>query len=181
MYFFSLRVNWYPISFLIRQDFWWLHKDHGGCLWFSVSVLLSNERNRVTEREQRAHPVLVSGTYTIFAYPIISSFSKLLIFFLTFGEAPPPSHIPSSLVGPPTWSACPSQLPLTSHGFKDPNKTTRRKLTEEEMLQGQNKFGAVTAGPYSRVSDEELMLLNSGARDDSWESLGQQGDQTSPS
>ena len=93
------------------------------------------------------------------AYPIISSFSKLLIIIIIFnlwGTAPP--HIPSafmerncsspySLVEPPTWPACPPQLPLTSDGFKDPNKTTRRKLTEEEMIQGQNKFGAETAGP----------------------------------
>ena len=32
-----------------------------------------------------------------------------------------------------------------------------------------------------RQSDKELMLLNCGVEDDSWESLGLQGDQTSPS
>ena len=31
------------------------------------------------------------------------------------------------------------------------------------------------------LSSEELMLLNCGAGEDSWESLGQRGDQTSPS
>ena len=31
-----------------------------------------------------------------------------------------------------------------------------------------------------RLSTEELMLLNCGAREDSWESLGLQGVQTSP-
>ena len=31
------------------------------------------------------------------------------------------------------------------------------------------------------VRAEDLMLLNSGAGEDSWESLGQQGDQTSQS
>ena len=32
-----------------------------------------------------------------------------------------------------------------------------------------------------RLSTEELMLLNCGAREDSWESLGLQGDQTNQS
>ena len=32
-----------------------------------------------------------------------------------------------------------------------------------------------------KLSTEELMLLNCGVGEDSWESLGQQGDQTSPS
>ena len=31
------------------------------------------------------------------------------------------------------------------------------------------------------LSSEELMLLNCGAGEDSWESLGQRGDHTSPS
>ena len=35
-------------------------------------------------------------------------------------------------------------------------------------------------GLWRRQSDEELMLLNSGVGEDSWESLGQQGDPTSP-
>ena len=33
--------------------------------------------------------------------------------------------------------------------------------------------------PWRRLSAKELMLLNCGAREDSWESLGLQGDQTS--
>ena len=36
------------------------------------------------------------------------------------------------------------------------------------------------AGLWRRLSAEELMLLNCGVRDDSWESLGLQGDPTSP-
>ena len=34
------------------------------------------------------------------------------------------------------------------------------------------------AGPWRRLSTEELMFSNCGAWEDSWESLGQQGDQT---
>ena len=34
-------------------------------------------------------------------------------------------------------------------------------------------------GPLRRLSTEEVMLLNCGAGDDSWEPFGQQGDQTS--
>ena len=37
----------------------------------------------------------------------------------------------------------------------------------------------VRAEPSRRLNVEELMLLSCGAREDSWESLGQQGDQTS--
>ena len=36
-------------------------------------------------------------------------------------------------------------------------------------------------GPLKRLCTKELMLLNCGAREDSWESLGQQGDPTSQS
>ena len=36
-------------------------------------------------------------------------------------------------------------------------------------------------GPQRRLNTDELMLLNCGAREDSWESLGLQGDQTSQS
>ena len=36
-------------------------------------------------------------------------------------------------------------------------------------------------GLYRKVSAEELMLLNCGVGEDSWESLGLQGDPTSPS
>ena len=39
----------------------------------------------------------------------------------------------------------------------------------------------VRAGPSRRLSTEELMPSNCDAREDSWESLGQQGEQTSPS
>ena len=39
----------------------------------------------------------------------------------------------------------------------------------------------VRVGPQRRLSVEELMLLNCGLREDSWESLGLQGDQSSPS
>ena len=39
----------------------------------------------------------------------------------------------------------------------------------------------VRAGPYRRLSAEELMLLNCGVGEDSWESLGLQGDQISQS
>ena len=38
----------------------------------------------------------------------------------------------------------------------------------------------VRVGLWRRLSAEELMLLNCGAREDSWESLGLQGDPTSP-
>ena len=34
---------------------------------------------------------------------------------------------------------------------------------------------------YRKLSSKELMLLNCGVGEDSWESLGQQGDPTSPS
>ena len=36
----------------------------------------------------------------------------------------------------------------------------------------------VRVGLWSKLSTKELMLLNCGAGEDSWESLGQQGDQT---
>ena len=39
----------------------------------------------------------------------------------------------------------------------------------------------VRVGPQRRLSTEELMLSNCGAGEDSWESLGQPGDQTSQS
>ena len=39
----------------------------------------------------------------------------------------------------------------------------------------------VRAGPKRRLSTEELMLSNCGVKEDSWESLGQQGDKTSQS
>ena len=39
----------------------------------------------------------------------------------------------------------------------------------------------VRIGPWRRLRTEELMLLNYGAGEDSWGSLGLQGDQTSPS
>ena len=39
----------------------------------------------------------------------------------------------------------------------------------------------VRVGLQRKLSAEELMLLNCGTREDSWESLGQQGDQTSQS
>ena len=39
----------------------------------------------------------------------------------------------------------------------------------------------VRVGLWRRLSAEELMLLNCGVREDSWESLGLQGDPTSPS
>ena len=38
----------------------------------------------------------------------------------------------------------------------------------------------VRVGPWRKLSTEELMLLNCGAGQDSWESLGLQGDPTSP-
>ena len=38
----------------------------------------------------------------------------------------------------------------------------------------------VTVGLWRRLSAEELMLLNCGVGEDSWESLGLQGDPTSP-
>ena len=39
----------------------------------------------------------------------------------------------------------------------------------------------VRVGPKRRLSAEKLVLLNCGVGEDSWESLGQQGDQTSQS
>ena len=39
----------------------------------------------------------------------------------------------------------------------------------------------VTVGLWRKLSTEELMLLNCGVGEDSWESLGLQGDPTSPS
>ena len=39
----------------------------------------------------------------------------------------------------------------------------------------------VRVGPKGKLSAEELMLLNCGVGEDSWESLGLQGDPTSPS
>ena len=38
----------------------------------------------------------------------------------------------------------------------------------------------VRVGLWRKLSTEELMILNCGAREDSWESLGLQGDPTSP-
>ena len=38
----------------------------------------------------------------------------------------------------------------------------------------------LTDGPWRRLSTEELMLSNCGTGEDSWESLGLQGDPTSP-
>ena len=38
----------------------------------------------------------------------------------------------------------------------------------------------VRAGQQRRLSAEKLILSNSGAGEDSWESLGKQGDQTRP-
>ena len=38
----------------------------------------------------------------------------------------------------------------------------------------------VRVGPWRKLSAEELMLLNCGVGEDSWESLGLQGDPTSP-
>ena len=37
----------------------------------------------------------------------------------------------------------------------------------------------VRVGPYKRMNAKELMLSNYGAEEDSWEAVGQQGDQTS--
>ena len=42
-------------------------------------------------------------------------------------------------------------------------------------------FIDVRAGQYKKLSTKELMLLNCGVGEDSWESLGLQGDQTSQS
>ena len=39
----------------------------------------------------------------------------------------------------------------------------------------------VKVGPWRKLNAEELMLLNCGVEEDSWESPGQQGDPTSPS
>ena len=39
----------------------------------------------------------------------------------------------------------------------------------------------VTVGLWRKLSTEKLMLLNCGVREDSWESLGRQGDSASPS
>ena len=39
----------------------------------------------------------------------------------------------------------------------------------------------VRVGQWRKLSIEELMLLNCGVGEDSWESLGLQGDPTSPS
>ena len=39
----------------------------------------------------------------------------------------------------------------------------------------------VRVGPQRRLNDEELILLNCGAGEDSLESIGQQGDQNSQS
>ena len=42
-------------------------------------------------------------------------------------------------------------------------------------------YGLNRVGLWRRMSAEELMLLNGGVGEDSWESLGLQGDPTSPS
>ena len=39
----------------------------------------------------------------------------------------------------------------------------------------------VRVGPEGMLSTKELMLLNCGVQEDSWEFLGQEGDQTSQS
>ena len=41
-------------------------------------------------------------------------------------------------------------------------------------------YGLNRVGLWRRMSAEELMLLNGGVGEDSWESLGLQGDPTSP-
>ena len=45
----------------------------------------------------------------------------------------------------------------------------------------QEKPMDVTVGSYRRLNTKELMISNCGVREDSWESLGLQGDQTSQS
>ena len=48
-----------------------------------------------------------------------------------------------------------------------------------KKLEKENFFKADAS--QRKLSTEELMLLNCGVGEDSWESLGMQGDQTSPS
>ena len=49
-------------------------------------------------------------------------------------------------------------------------------ITSEDILDGYNKDISVLPEIYNKI----LMLLNCGVGEDSWESLGLQGDPTSP-
>ena len=51
----------------------------------------------------------------------------------------------------------------------------------ESKQRERSEFGAETGLLQALLSDAELVLSNCGAGEDSWESLGLQGDQTSPS
>ena len=57
----------------------------------------------------------------------------------------------------------------------------RRGQQRMRWLNGVTGSMDMRNGPLRRLSAEELMLLNCGAGEDSWESLGLQGDQTSQS
>ena len=61
-----------------------------------------------------------------------------------------------------------------SYGFSSSHDTTEQ-LNWTELMYGCEIW------TIKKAERQQLMLLNCGVGEDSWESLGQQGDQTSPS
>ena len=62
-------------------------------------------------------------------------------------------------------------------------ETRVRSLSREDPLEKEMEIHSsnMSVGPQRRLSTEKLMLLSCGVGEDSWESLGLQGDQTSQS
>ena len=60
-------------------------------------------------------------------------------------------------------------------------KAGREGMTEDEMVGWHHWLNGYESWIIHKASAEELMLLNCGVGEDSWESLGLQGDPTSPS
>ena len=95
-------------------------------------------------------------------------------------------HFPHSSSKVPPDSSC-SELSLR-HTL-EPNYSGKRKgkdwLSQRSVWSRlwffQSSCMAVRVGLWRKLSAEELMLLNCGVGKDSWESLGLQGDPTSPS
>ena len=65
--------------------------------------------------------------------------------------------------------------------FKSRDITLPTKIRLVKAIVFQWSCMDVRVGMWRKLSAEELMLLNCGVGEDSWESLGQQGDPTSPS
>ena len=70
---------------------------------------------------------------------------------------------------------------LKSRGITLPTKVHIVKTMVFPVVMMWDSHKDVRVGQQKRLSTEELMLLNCGVGEDSWESLGLQGDPTSPS